>query len=537
MGMSNAERQRKFRQNRDKDANKRQIYLNKEKERFQRDKKSGKKKNIANMTDRENRSTRKRWRNQKRKDRAIQKQKSTGLTPPNSPDSDDTLPLPQQQMSHQKCQSIKKKKKEMSKCYRDNNKLKQQLLEQAKKIEMFRKRWYREKEKNKSPQIPDTPRTKTRKLLRNLSKKQVKKSLVFHYALMDQLKESYTKRLKKAEKRQMTKILSGSILRKYKMKTIALKQCGIDTRNQLKTRTSLSKSTCKPVRDFYERDDVSRLATGIKQTITFKKVKKQRRVLNDTLTHLHMKYLTQHESPKVSFTTFCKLRPFWVEFPNESDRSTCLCKLCENTQFMFIALKKKEAIKTDNLESIMTEFACNTEKKECMFGDCGQCKDNRLEYNKDVEYEDVEWTEWAIKTEKRKIKTEKSYQENDISITIKELKKGSVDELVNKFEDQLIRYKKHLFTIRNQYSYYRQKKQSIKELYLQNVIRNTEYSLWSIKTSTISPHRSLLYRKQFKPDYILHSLGESKSWSTCHMGPPETNFKKESKIVIQRSVL
>jgi hypothetical protein len=111
----------------------------------------------------------------------------------------------------------------------------------------------------------------------------------------------------------------------------------------------------------------------------------------------------------------------------------------------------------------MTEFACNTEKKECMFGDCGQCKDNRLEYNKDVEYEDVEWTEWAIKTEKRKIKTEKSYQEKDISITIKELRKGSVDELVNKFEDQLIRYKKHLFTIRNQYSYYRQKKQSIKE--------------------------------------------------------------------------
>jgi hypothetical protein len=52
------------------------------------------------------------------------------------------------------------------------------------------------------------------------------------------------------------------------MKTIALKQCGIDTRNQLKTRTSLSKRTCKPVRDFYERDDVSRLATGIKQRVS-----------------------------------------------------------------------------------------------------------------------------------------------------------------------------------------------------------------------------------------------------------------------------
>jgi hypothetical protein len=36
MGMSNAERQRKFRQNRDKDANKRQIYLNKETKRVEK---------------------------------------------------------------------------------------------------------------------------------------------------------------------------------------------------------------------------------------------------------------------------------------------------------------------------------------------------------------------------------------------------------------------------------------------------------------------------------------------------------------------
>lgn len=167
---------------------------------------------------------------------------------------------------------------------------------------------------------------------------------------MDQLKESYTKRLKKAEKRQMTKILSGSILRKYKMKTIALMQCGIDTRNQLKTRTSLSKRICKPIRDFFMKETMfPGWQSVLNRQLHSKRLKKQRRVLNDTLTHLHMKYLTQHESPKVSFTTFCKLRPFWVVFPNESDRSTCLCKLCENTQFMSIALKKKEAIKTDNL--------------------------------------------------------------------------------------------------------------------------------------------------------------------------------------------
>lgn len=188
----------------------------------------------------------------------------------------------------------------------------------------------------------------------------------------------------------------------------------------------------------------------------------------------------------------------------------------------------------------MTEFACNTEKKECMFGDCGQCKDNRLEYNKDVEYEDVEWTEWAIKTEKRKIKTEKSYQEKDISITIKELKKGSVDELVNKFEDQLIRYKKYLFTIKNQYNYYRQKKQSIKERecivhidfsenYICKMSSEIHSTHFGASKHQLSLHTGVYYIGNNSNQTTFCSLGESKSWSTCHMGPPETNFKKNQR--------
>ena len=91
--------------------------------------------------------------------------------------------------------------------------------------------------------------------------------------------------MKKGEKRQMAQILSGSILRKYKVKSIALKICGVDTRNHLQTRTCLSKRLCKNVRDFFERDDISRLTTGMKQTVTQKRMKKQRRIL---MTHLQI---------------------------------------------------------------------------------------------------------------------------------------------------------------------------------------------------------------------------------------------------------
>jgi len=71
MGMSNAERQRKFRQNRDQNANKRQAYLNKERERYVKDKQSGKKRNVKDITNREKRSARKKMEKSKEEGQII----------------------------------------------------------------------------------------------------------------------------------------------------------------------------------------------------------------------------------------------------------------------------------------------------------------------------------------------------------------------------------------------------------------------------------------------------------------------------------
>lgn len=221
------------------------------------------------------------------------------LTPPVSPppNNDDMqeIILP----SRQKKQSIKKQNRERAKCYKDNKRLQDQLRKEKLKSCMYMKRWQREKAKStisaSKSEINDTPRTKTRKLLRNLSKKEVRKTLIFHNALIDQLRDSYQNKLKKSEKRQMTSILSGSILRKYKLKTATMKACGIDIkRGKLKPRTCLSKRICKIIQDYFERDDVSRIKTGIKQSVTKKSVKKQRRILKDTLKNLYHKFTYGH---------------------------------------------------------------------------------------------------------------------------------------------------------------------------------------------------------------------------------------------------
>ena len=75
MTLSGAERQRKYRKKRDKDPNKRQAYLNDQKQRYEKDKTLGKTKCVKDMTELEKRSARKYWRTQKRKNREDNKKK------------------------------------------------------------------------------------------------------------------------------------------------------------------------------------------------------------------------------------------------------------------------------------------------------------------------------------------------------------------------------------------------------------------------------------------------------------------------------
>ncbi|XP_039862393.1 uncharacterized protein LOC120718111 [Simochromis diagramma] len=72
--MSAAEKQRRYRARRDADPEKRQIYLNKEKEKWRKDREEGKKKKVADLSERQKRAQRKQWRERKRKHRASAKE-------------------------------------------------------------------------------------------------------------------------------------------------------------------------------------------------------------------------------------------------------------------------------------------------------------------------------------------------------------------------------------------------------------------------------------------------------------------------------
>lgn len=193
-------------------------------------------------------------------------------------------------------------------------------------------------------------------------------------------------------------------------------------------------------------------------------MKKQRRDLKDNLKTLYYKYVSEVESAaRCSYTTFCRLRPFWVVFPNESDRKTCQCKTCENTLFMACSLKQASVIESDRLEDIIKSISCDMENKECMYEECKNCRETRIDFNKEKMNEDIQWSQWINKSEKRTIKTGQQTVEKEVTFTVRESFAGTVSDLVERFEQQISRYKRHLFNIKCQYQHFRERKDSLLE--------------------------------------------------------------------------
>ena len=135
----------------------------------------------------------------------------------------------------------------------------------------------------------DTPRSKTKRMLGRVNvRESVRKTFVFHNALITGLKDKY-KRLKTERERQVyTKVLASRRLKKYKLKKHAQQVLGFSRKRSpvldhdlrkiayerniyLTAGTKLKAS----VTDFYTRDDNSCMTPGKKETVTRNKTKMQ----------------------------------------------------------------------------------------------------------------------------------------------------------------------------------------------------------------------------------------------------------------------
>ena len=97
------------------------------------------------------------------------------------------------------------------------------------------------------------------------------------------------------------------------------------------------------VLDFFERDDNSRNQPGKADAVKCKGDVKQTRVLTDYLNnlHLHLKFLSENPDCKVSFSTFCRIRPKYIQLCAFISRSCCLCTKHQNMVLTTKTLRKE----------------------------------------------------------------------------------------------------------------------------------------------------------------------------------------------------
>lgn len=156
--------------------------------------------------------------------------------------------------------------------------------------------------------------------------------------------------------------------------------------------------------EYLEKDENSKACPGKKDCITKKKIKKQKRHLCDNLKRLHEKFNSSHSARlRVSYQTFCRLKPFWIVTPNVNDRDTCLCVVHENTRLIVEKLNREKIITENCIEDVCNSIICPQKSYECYHRLCKSCSWKNPKF---LTFESVPITykQWVTKKENRIIK-------------------------------------------------------------------------------------------------------------------------------------
>ena len=123
--------------------------------------------------------------------------------------------------------------------------------------------------------------------------KEVKESLLFSEVLKTQIQSNFSAERCVNKKKVFARVLSGKIIKKYRLQRSLnnLTSRYILPRNPYQTHqlsNILKQLKLKmEIQYFLEKDSSSRLTAGKKETITRNKLKKQKRLLNDTMLNLY----------------------------------------------------------------------------------------------------------------------------------------------------------------------------------------------------------------------------------------------------------
>ena len=302
--------------------------------------------------------------------------------------------------------------------------------------------------------------------------REVHKTLVFHHALVDNISKKYASTKHKKTRQVIANLVTGRILKKYKLKKRVQETLAISRKRLNNSEISIShkfkyRSLCYRLRNkvlsFFTTDENSRLTAGKSQTVTRRKIKKQKRFLNDTMRNLHRRFLLESPDSRISYSLFCRMRPFWVVQPSIADRETCLCKLHENLGFLVEKLHFLRVIGSTDLEEMAESICCDSKSKDCMYNACPNCKDREFPIASERDLESTVYcTQWMTEAVLREKKNKEGVKEKvSLRMTVKKRMEMTLQNLLELFKKQLTHFKRHLFNIKSQFSFHRELKKSM----------------------------------------------------------------------------
>ena len=182
--------------------------------------------------------------------------------------------------------------------------------------------------------------------------RKIKEKLLFANVITEELGIAWRSNGLKG-KHVLKNLVNGEIIKKYKMMTMLGLKSGIRRhhfmakgyskkllsfpifRKRVESRENLRRDVVR----FLERDDNSRMMPGKNDTKKTETGHIQKRILNNSMLFLHLKFKT--ESPNnISLATFCRLRPKHICLTKHLSRNKCLCQKHQN---MALALKNMKA--------------------------------------------------------------------------------------------------------------------------------------------------------------------------------------------------
>jgi len=173
----------------------------------------------------------------------------------------------------------------------------------------------------------------------------------------------------------------------------------------------------------------ARVTTDKTDTITRNKIKQQRMILTDSMINLHTDFLIRNPTVKLSYSSFCVLKPFHVTAPKASDRKSCLCQIHENACLMLEVLRMSGVVKSNKLDDSFQLVCCSPASEACLLRTCSQCLNKGTVTTQEQDQIHVHWRQWERVQEDTG---------NGIHINTKLVQhSGSLSELITLYEQKL----------------------------------------------------------------------------------------------------